>query len=56
MTLKDLLWNKKVKNGVLGTCIFVTSLAVSKLVYDYAVYSNLKYIRKKLNNITFDEI
>lgn len=56
MTLKDLLWNKTVKNTALGICIFTTSLVVGKALYDYTIYSNLKYIKKKLNNITFDEI
>ena len=50
MTIKDLLWNNKVKYTVIGTGVICTAIIFGKLLYDYSMYSNLKYVRKKKNN------
>lgn len=51
MTMKDLLWNNKVKYIVIGTGVICTAMIFGKLLYDYSMYSNLKYVRKKINSI-----
>lgn len=56
MTLKDLIWSKPVKYTVIGICATLGALACSKILYDYSMYSNLKYVRKQLDKINIDEI
>lgn len=51
MTIKDLLWNNKVKYTVIGTGVICVTMIFGKVLYDYSIYSNLKYVRKKLNSI-----
>ena len=51
MIMKDLLWNNKVKYTVIGTGVICAAMIFGKLLYDYSMYSNLKYVRKKLNSI-----
>ena len=56
MTLKDLIWSKPIKYTVIGICAAAGVLVGTKILYDYSIYSNLKYVKKRLNKITFDEI
>lgn len=56
MTLKDLLWSKPVKYSVIGVGATVVAIIGTKLLYDYSMYSNLKYVKKQLDNINLDEI
>ena len=56
MTLKDLLWSKPVKYSVIGVGATVAAIIGTKLLYDYSMYSNLKYVKKQLDNINLDEI
>ena len=51
MIMKDLLCNNKVKYTVIGTGVICAAMIFGKVLYDYSMYSNLKYIRKKLNSI-----
>jgi hypothetical protein len=56
MTLKDLLWSKPVKYSVIGVGATVAAMIGTKLLYDYSMYSNLKYVKKQLDKINLDEI
>ena len=56
MTLKDLIWSKPVKYTVIGICVTAGALVGTKILYDYSIYSNLKYVKKRLDKITLDEI
>lgn len=56
MTLKDLLWNKPVKYTVIGVGATVAAMIGTKLLYDYSMYSNLKYVKKQLDKINIDEV
>lgn len=56
MTIKDLIWSKPVKYAVIGLGAAVGALIGTKVLYDYSMYSNLKYVKKKLDKITIDEI
>lgn len=56
MTLKDLLWSKSVKYSVLGVGATIAAMICTKLLYDYSIYSNLKYVKKQLDKINLDEI
>lgn len=54
MTMKDLIWGKSVRKYIIGTGLIITTLIGSKLLYDYSIYSNLKYIKKQLKDINYD--
>ncbi len=56
MTLKDLIWSKPVKYTVVGLSATVGALICSKILYDYSMYSNLKYVKKQLDKINIDEV
>jgi hypothetical protein len=56
MTLKDLIWSKPVKYTVIGIGATAAALIGSKILYDYSMYSNLKYIKKQLGKIEIDEV
>lgn len=56
MTIKDLLWNKQVKYTLIGICTTVGVLIGSKILYDYTIYSNLKYVKKQLGKINIEEL
>ena len=56
MTLKDMIWSKSVKYTVIGLGSAVVALIGTKLLYDYSMYSNLKYVKKQLDKINIDEI
>ncbi len=56
MTLKDIFWNKKVKYTAIGIGTLGALLIGGKLLYDYSMYSNLKYVKKQLKNINNDNI
>jgi len=55
MTTKDLIFGKSFRKYIIGTGLIVTTLIGSKLLYDYSIYSNLKYVKKRLKEIKFDE-
>ena len=55
MIMKDLLWNNKVKYTVIGTGVICAAMIFGKALYDYSMYSNLKYVRKKLNSIKHED-
>jgi hypothetical protein len=56
MTLKDLIWSNPVKYTVIGLGATAGVLIGTKLLYDYSMYSNLKYVKKQLNKISIDEV
>ena len=56
MTLKDFLWNKPVKYTLIGICATAGALIGSKILYDYSIYSNLKYVKKQLDKINLEEL
>ena len=56
MTVKDLFWSKPVKYTVIGLGATAAALIGTKLLYDYSMYSNLKYVKKQLDNINIDEV
>lgn len=56
MTLKNIILSGAVKKTILGVGIAAASMILGKAMYDYTIYSNLKYIKKKLKNITIDEV
>ena len=56
MKVKDIISITPIKRVVLGTGLFIGALIISKTLYNYSIYSNLKYVRKQLENIkNFDE-
>ncbi len=56
MTLKDLIWSKQVKYTVIGLGVTAVALIGTKLLYDYSMYSNLKYVKKHLDKINIDKV
>jgi hypothetical protein len=56
MILKDLIWSKSVKYTVICLGVTVGALIGTKLLYDYSMYSNLKYVKKQLDKINIDEV
>ena len=54
MTMKDLIWGKSVRKYIIGTGLIITTLIGSKVLYDCSIYSNLKYIKKQLKDINYD--
>lgn len=56
MTLKDLIWSKPIKYTVIGLGATAAALIGTKLLYDYSMYSNLKYVKKQLDKININEI
>ena len=56
MTIKDLFWSKPVKYSIIGLSAAVGVLIGTKLLYDYSMYSNLKYVKKQLDKINIDEV
>lgn len=56
MKVKDIISITPIKKIALGTGLFVGALIIGKTLYNYSIYSNLKYVRKQLENIKlFDE-
>lgn len=56
MKVKDIISIPPLKKILFGTGFIVGTLIISKTLYDYSIYSNLKYVRKQLENIkNFDE-
>ena len=55
MKVKDIISITPIKRVVLGTGLFIGALIIGKTLYSYSIYSNLKYVRKQLENINFDE-
>lgn len=56
MTLKDIILSKPMKRTIISLGITIGALIGSKILYDYSVYSNLKYIKKRLGKIEIDEV
>ena len=56
MTLKDLLWSNKLKYTAIGTGVICAVMIFGKALYDYSMYSNLKYVKKQLDKINLDEV
>ena len=56
MTLMNLIWSKPVKYTIIGLGATVGALIGSKILYDYSMYSNLKYVKKQLDKINIDEV
>lgn len=56
MTLKDIILSKPMKRTIIGLGITIGALIGSKILYDYSIYSNLKYIKKRLGKIEIDEV
>ncbi len=54
MTIKDLFWSNPIRYSVLGTGAILTLLIGSKILYDYSLYTNLKDVKKQLDNIKYD--
>lgn len=56
MKVKDIISITPIKKVVLGTGLFVGALIIGKTLYNYSIYSNLRYVRKQLESIKkFDE-
>lgn len=55
MKVKDIISITPIKRVVLGTGLFIGALTIMKAIYSYSIYSNLKYVKKQLENIKFDE-
>ena len=51
MKVKDIISITPIKRVALGTGLFIGALIISKTLYNYSIYSNLKYVRKQLENI-----
>ena len=49
--MKDLILLKPIKYTLLGIGILGTLVLSSKIVYDYSIYKNLKYVKNQLKNI-----
>ena len=56
MTLKEILWNKPVKYTIIGIGTTIAAVIGSKMLYDYSIYSNLKYVKKRLDKINFEDL
>lgn len=56
MTLKDIILSKSIKRTIIGLGVTIGVLIGSKILYDYSMYSNLKYIKKRLGKIEIDEV
>ena len=46
-----MFWNKPIKYTVVGIGGTIAALICGKILYDYSMYSNLKYIKKQLKNL-----
>ena len=51
MKVKDIISITPIKKVVLGTGLFIGVLIIGKTLYSYSIYSNLKYVKKQLENI-----
>lgn len=55
MTIKDIFWNNTVKYTALGIGAVGAILIGGKLLYDYSMYSNLKYVKKQIKKINNED-
>lgn len=51
MTLKNMLFIRSVKYTLIGVGTVISAMIGTKMLYDYSMYSNLKYVKKQLKNI-----
>ena len=50
------MWIKPIKYTIVGLGATLGALICSKILYDYTMYSNLKYVKKQLEKINIDEV
>lgn len=55
MKAKEIFSTKPFRKIIYGSGIILGALVLGKIAYNYSMYSNLKYVRKQLENIKFDE-
>jgi hypothetical protein len=51
MILKDIFGSKTVRYTIFGIGITTAALIGTKLLYDYSIYNNLKYVKKRLDKM-----
>ena len=50
------MWIKPIKYTIVGLGATLGALICSKILYDYSMYSILKYVKKQLEKINIDEV
>ena len=55
MKVKEMFSIVPIKKIIIGTGLTIGALTIIKALYSYSIYSNLKYVRKQLENIKFED-